>query len=190
MAAIDRPGTFKARVVDYGMSNSKTGTPQFEIEFAITSFYNNGDWEDWTDYGIQTRGWFYPFTKQGKLNDTTVDQLMDSLGWDGLSISSLEKGDFAGMTVQINIKEDNYNGNTKLKVSWMNPEDYKPGIPKLENAKVGQLSSQFDQMLRARNGKKGASPAAPSTKKPPSQKKPKPVAAGVSTEEADKNIPF
>jgi len=42
MASVDRAGIFKARPTDWGMTQSKEGTPQFQMELALIQSWDNG----------------------------------------------------------------------------------------------------------------------------------------------------
>lgn len=166
MAAIDREGRFKATVVDYGLNENKNGIPEFTVEFAASSFYDNGTWHDWTEYAQTIRGYFYAFKKDGTPNTTTIHNLMDALGWDGLSMQSLQEGDYANREVQIVVKSETYEGAARLKVAWLDPGDHQPSLKKMDEREVKAMAATWDAKLRALNaGKaKGGNSAKPSPK--------------------------
>lgn len=176
---IDRPGVFKAKVSDWGVSTSKSGLPTFEVQYEATAYYSGGAWHDWTDYGQSLRGYHYPFKRvDGKEvpNETTIKQLMEVFGWNGLELDSLNTLDLGGWEVQITVKESEYQGQTRLQVAWINRPDAPvgQGIVKKD---LGAQATQWNMMLRALNGKNA--PAAP-LKPPPKKRHPNSIAAGSS----------
>jgi hypothetical protein len=93
------------------------------------------------------------------------------------------------VVVQITVKEEEYQGKKRLKVSWVNPGDYSPRPEAASDGDVARLQVRFGSLLRAA--------AAVATKKAPAKPAPaKPPApapsTGVPTSDAafDDQIPF
>lgn len=176
---IDREGIFKASITDWALDEQKgSGIPKFTIEFDATEYLENAQWYDWREYKQTIRGYFYPFMKTGDPNTTTIDNLKNSIGWDGLSLESLGNGNYKDVIVQITIKNGSYKGNPRMEVAWINPGDFDPTLKKLDEKGVKRMASNWDAKLRAIGGAKSGStatkpkppPMPPATTKPPTVK--------------------
>ncbi len=187
---LDRSGTFKARPFDWSIqpsANSKSVA--ISIGFLITAQYDGGEWQSWEDYEPhQTRGWWYVIGKEGKLNQTAVDQLVKSLGWNG-DLRAIRETTPPDVVVQVNVKANEYNGKTTYKAGWMNPEDYVPEFGGASDEDVTKLQAQFGSLLRAAAGAAKPKTSTPAkAAKPPAPKtasKPKPA-----EDDTDEPVPF
>jgi hypothetical protein len=146
---LDRPGIFRAKPFDWSIQPSKeTKSVAISIGFLIEAQYENGEWTSWADYEPHTtRGWFYVVGKTGQPNQTAIDQLVKSLNWFG-TLKEIQSPP-PDVTVQINVKANEYNGKTTFKVAWLNPGDYVPEAPGASDDDVSKLHLQFGSLLRA-----------------------------------------
>lgn len=196
MNRLDRPGIFKARPVSWKVQTSKTSKSvglnfEFQVLAQLADGVNEaGDkapvWESWEGYDpVNVYGTIWVIGKEGKPNQTGIEQLVKSLGWDGDLKSVL--GPPPDVVCQVTVKEEVFEGTTHYKVSWLNPEDFVPGPGGASSDEVAQLSTQFGSLLRAAaaGAKKAApaKPAAPAPKAAPAA----PPAAAVAVEEPGAN---
>ena len=184
MKRIDRAGIFKAVPTDWCVTKAKdSNSVAITVNYTIMAQFNGADWDDWTGYEEYTaRGDHYVIKRDGGINTPTVEQLAMSLGWNG-DLRSVA-GNPPDVQVQITVKADEYNGQTRYKVEWVNPGDYTPQARGASESDVDQLQKQFGSQLRAaassvklavtaENGQrqsapaKAAAPAAPATEGPP-----------------------
>ena len=119
---IDRPGTFRGKLLDWGVSESRGGFPQFVARFAALEYWDEeaNQYMPWAEYGQEMQGYFVLYGKDEKgawkelLN---AKQIKEALGWDGLSFESLANGDYSETLVLFRVEDSEYNGNRSLKVS-------------------------------------------------------------------------
>lgn len=179
MNRLDRPGIFKARPVSWKVQTStKSKSVGLNFEFEILAQLadgvdGNGEkisvWESWEGYDpVGVYGTIWVIGKEGKPNQTGIEQLVKSLGWDGDLKSVL--GPVPDVVCQIQVKEEVFEGTTQHKVSWINPEDFVPSPGGASSDEVTQLSTQFGSLLRAAAaGAKRASPSKPAAPAPKAQ---------------------
>lgn len=194
MNRLDRPGIFKARPVSWKVQTStKSKSVGLNFEFEILAQLadgvdGNGEkisvWESWEGYDpVGVYGTIWVIGKEGKPNQNGIEQLVKSLGWDGDLRSVL--GPVPDVVCQIQVKEEVFEGNTQLKVAWINPEDFVPSPGGASSDEVTQLSTQFGSLLRAAAaGAKRASPSKPAAPAPKAQAPAPPPAAPASARPA------
>ncbi len=164
MRPLDREGIFKARLVSWKIRDTSSGAVAVSCEFHVLSEWDGVDWADWSEYDEhRCFGDWWVVKKSGQINTGAVEQLTRSLGWSGDLQSVL--GSPPERTVQISVKADEYNGQTRFKADWMNPENHEPQQGASQE-KVGQLQARFGSLLRAAASASGvpqpeADPAAP-----------------------------
>lgn len=96
-------GTYIARAVDIDMGFAETGTPQYAVVFKIE---DTGEHITW--YGFMT--------------EKTAERTLESLrycGWRGMDPGAIEIEDLPEQ-VEIVVEEDEYNGNVRYRVRWVN----------------------------------------------------------------------
>lgn len=107
------PGKYTAKVLDYGISGTKAGDPQVSVKFG---------------FGSQSMIWNGTL-KQGKGQEITLKSLIVLGLTNPDKIADLAdglKGNTLDLTkeVEIDIQPDTYEGNTTLKIKWIN----EPGL--------------------------------------------------------------
>lgn len=138
-------GEHEAEVLDHGLVTSKTGTSGVAVKFQ-------------TEFDVIT-GWFY-------LTDKTVEYTIEKLramGWEGDDFRELNQQPavLAGHKCVITVSHESYEGKTRAKVNFVNPEGYEGGeIQRDENAAKNAM--RFNALLKSGKGK-----VKPSTAKPP-----------------------
>lgn len=192
---LDQPGIFRASIADmqFSQKREKEGkTPELWITYEILAkLGEENQWESWEQYETQSIiGYHYPFCNDGSPNKTTIDQLMDALDWNGLSLAELD-GRYKGLVVQITVKEETYQNQPKCKVKWMAKDGAPTGPRSLDDNALKRMCSQWDVKLRALNAKPAVTPAKKTNGKTTAKKNPKDgagIAAAVSA--AARQMPF
>lgn len=107
------------------------------------------EWEDWERFEDQyhTYGSFFIIGRDGALNETNITQLSLSLGWDGDLLSVNHP--VPDVTVQISVKEEEFDGKVRYRAAWINPGDYSPGIQGASQEEISVLVTQYGPSLRA-----------------------------------------
>jgi hypothetical protein len=174
---LDREGTFKAKPLSWKVQQSKqTQSVGINFEFQILaqlvemkkpgSGESYDGWHSWEEYDpVNCYGTFYVIGRDGQQNVKAIDQLVVSGLWNCDFNAIL--GPVPDVVVQIQVKAEEYEGQTRYKVSWVNPEDHVPGpsggATGASADEIGKLQARFGSLLRAAaaGAKKGAKPPAP-----------------------------
>ena len=161
MRLLDREGIFKARLLGWKVLAAKSGAVAVSCEFHVLAQWDSvGGWSDWSEYEEhRCFGSWWVVKKGGQINTDAVEQLTESLGWNGDLHSILATS--PDRVVQITVKADQYNGQTRFKAAWMNPENHAPQQQVAGKEKIGQLQNRFGSLLRAAAASTAGAPAAP-----------------------------
>jgi len=149
MAAIDRIGTFKGRIIEGAVGATRQqGLPQFTVKLVADAWYDetSGEWLDWTEYDQTITGYInlVYFDKNGNLvKNLTYDNLCQITGWDGTTYSGLAALDVKDKPLQFRVEENDYNGTVTLRVQWVDVIDASPGLKKLDAAELKALDAKF-----------------------------------------------
>jgi len=165
MSLPNKDGTFKARPLEWGVKTD--GTPAFVVKYDLLEWWNGTGWEPpGGDY--QITGYHYPLKKNGTVNDVQYKALREALGWDGSSFQTLNDGDYSQIECQVRLGYEDYNGQQKLKVQFLNPIDYDPnfGVEKGDPQAVRSLDSQYGSLFRAMAGTTAPAKRPASTQQP------------------------
>jgi hypothetical protein len=184
---LDRPGIFKARALSWAVRTAESGAVAIAVEYQVLAQLDGTAWVDWS--GADEHSVFgdtYVVKKDGTVHSSGVEQLVAALGWNGDLRSVV--GAPPDVVVQITVKEEEYQGKRRLKVSWLNPGDYSPRPESASDGDVARLQVRFGSLLRAA--------AAVAAKKAPAKPAPAPAPAGAATagptptDQFDDDIPF
>ena len=100
--------------MSWKIRDTESGAVAVSCEFHVLSQWNGADWADWSEYDEhRCFGDWWVVKKSGQINTGAVEQLTRSLGWSGDLQSVL--GSPPERTVQISVKADEYNGQTRFK---------------------------------------------------------------------------
>lgn len=195
MVAIDRPGTFRGKPLDWGVSETKNGFPQFTVKLQAQEYFNEGTGEyiDWSEYGQEITAYLvlYSLDKNGQWQELlNAKQIKAAFGWNGLDFESLANGRYEETTVLFRVEESEFNGNVSLKVTWLDRADADPirQLPKFDAGKLRSLTAKLGSVLqgaaptpaKAPVSAKGGKPVTPPTRgpgRPKSTPKDSPAAA-------------
>lgn len=169
---LDRAGKFKAYPTECALSQSDSGSMQWVAKCVIAQMFNpeSGEWDDVSDQGWTIPAYVNVVKKDGELNKRSVDNLKDTLGWDGADFATLQN-DYSQVCIQIECDWETYNEKQSLRVKWVNPENYAgASLKPLDGDALKTLNSKFGGLLRQHTGAKpGAAAAAPAGPKPPAK---------------------
>lgn len=150
--------TLRARATGAGFGVSETkGTTQIAVQLHIV---------DSEEYAGESIAWLGHFTDKAAAR--TIESLQH-MGWQGDDLTELEELDAAGAervlpeVVEIVCEPEEYNGEWRLKVRWIN----RPGAGKfafkapLIGAGLKAFAAQMKGTIRSAKGATGTRPAAP-----------------------------
>lgn len=145
---LDNAGIYKARPLTWTIFKSeKSKSVGINICFLVTHSLDGDEWVSWAEAEEHNvYGTYYVIGKNGDVNMTACEQLVESMGWDG-SLDSIA-GPVPSVIVQITVKGEEYNGKTTYKAGWMNPEDFVPTAGGATADEVADLSKSYGSLLR------------------------------------------
>jgi hypothetical protein len=122
-------------------------------------------------------------------NEPCLRSLREALGWDGVDLEALQTTDWSQRVVQITTGFEDYNGEQRLKIRFINGENWEGAqVKPLDAAALRSLNAKWGPRLRSVAPKGAAKPAAPAARpKPPALVPPKPPAPPSPD---DESIPF
>lgn len=175
---LSQEGRFKARPKSWVVEeNPNTSTLQFVCSFGIISVLNGDKWEDWQAHDLEKTGYFYLAKKDGSPNEACIRSLREALGWDGVDLEALQQNDWSQKVVQITVGYEQYNGEQRLKVRFINPESWAGASFKaLDQPALKSLNAKWGAKLRA-IAPKGAHNASVAPKTPTPTPPPRPAPA-------------
>lgn len=192
---IDRIGAFRGKPKEWTLSKSKNGFPMFNIHVAATERYvdqpeemaafnlTEPGWVPWADYNQETVGHLCLFNAEKAL--LNYEQVQKALGWDGASLAALASGDWSNTTILFQMEENEYNGETSIRMNWIDAADASPtrGLQALDADGLKDLDSKFKGMMKApaKAAPAKAGPAKPVAPVPPGKS---PVPPGTAAKPA------
>lgn len=167
--ACDRAGTFRGKIVEYGLKEFKSGAVSVKYRAELTEIYDfeNEQWMPCEDWYMEVWGDAFVVGKEGKLNESAVKSLMANTGWNG-QFSSIQNEKWAPTPCQFKTKEDTYDGKSFFKADYINHYDDVPGgqMPKLDDAKIKSLDEKYGKPIRAWSGNANRNQPAPPASRP------------------------
>jgi len=138
---IIKEGYYRGRVLDsgFGPRDGDTGTPYLAVRFELSPL-------DATEEQVIGTLTAYLYLSDKALEGTA--KKLRAIGYTGKDSSELADGTkLRGMTCQVQVTEEPYEGKMKNKVVWINPIDYTPGITKSE-ASAKANARRLDTLLK------------------------------------------
>jgi len=168
-----RDGRFKARILDHGISDTGPNSlATFVCKFQLNQELVNGEWEP-VDEDFEISGYFYLEKKDRTLNTFTLDKLKAALGWDGRDPTWLQEADLSEAIVQITLGYEEYNGQERIKVQFIDHEDAVPSaVPHADEAACKAIKTRLGAKLRALAGGTPKSPPKPAGRPRPPKASP------------------
>lgn len=176
---IDREGTFRGRIVSYGLQEAQSKALAVQITARIDEQWVDDHWEDWRQYDVEASGYIWIIKKDGSDNDSQVRALVDCAGWDGV-FSSIVSGAWKPEPCQFVVKEDSYKEQIRYRINWLNAYDSSPTGGNVDSNRARELDALYGSRIRAVVGNVKRNALAPSGK--PSAPPP-PANRGMTREE-------
>jgi len=131
---VDREGTFRGRIVDYGLGETRNGAVRLSIKAELDECWSKdednpedeGAWEDWRVYNVEAYGDLILVKTNGESNNTQVTALARHAGWDG-RIESIADKTWKPWASQFSVEPNTYEGRTTYRIAFVNGWDDKPG---------------------------------------------------------------
>jgi len=153
MAMICAEGTYRAKVIEKELTEAKTGTPQVAITYEVTEGDHAG--ETIRDYAALSE----------KALPYTVAK-MRACGWTGVDVSALES--LGSKECQIVVATDVYNGESRLRVKFVNDLDRAaPSIGSMDAAKKKAMAAKLRGLIAGLDPSQARAAAQPQRSKPP-----------------------
>lgn len=150
----DREGLFHANPVEIGVAETgPNNLATVVIRFRLFEELVGGKWQDCFSEGLEITGYFYLEKRDGSLNEPTLDALKAALGWDGRDPFWLQETDLSEKPVQVKLGFEEYRGQQRLKVLFLNPYGATGGgITKADGAGKTAIRDRLGPKLRALAG--------------------------------------
>ncbi len=167
-----REGTFLATPVDWSVRDSRNGLPEFVCRFTLDAEYDaaSHDFVDCSAEGMEViDSWNLVYMKGNKpvRNEINVSNLEVAIGWPDRDVRTLNDSDWSKTQVQLKLADEEYNGKTRLRVKYINPRDYQPGIKKANPDSLAKMAATFGAVLKAGIARAAQRPASsPATPRP------------------------
>lgn len=169
-----REGRYRAEIAEVGISE-KNNKCQVALRFKLLAEFTADGWAPRESENLEIIGYFFLTKEDGSLNNFTVKNFKEVLMWNGVKIAHILTAKEA--TVQVTLAHDEYNGQTRMKVKYMNPFDW-------DGAGVTNDTSAIDKFERALGSKLRAN--AGGTSVPAIKSTPPPI----KNAEAESGFPF
>lgn len=195
MPQLEQAGTFRGEIIRFGVQSAESGAKSVAIVVQIHEIWEDGQWHDWREYGMEVGGNLWLVKKDGSLNEQTARNLVEAAGWDG-NFVKISNGTWEPKPVSIVVEADEYKGNVRYRIAWVNPYESVPGgagnmtpdeAKQLDNLFGAQLRALVSSQRRAAEPPPAGKPAKPA-KSPATAKRPAPAA--VESEAPQDEIPF
>lgn len=180
--AVDREGTFRATITEYGLQRADSGAVGVIIKATLTEMWDGGEqvWIPWAEYDQECVGTLWVIKKDGHINEGPVKSLCQFANWDG-DFDSINAKTWQATPCQVTVEPDEYKGVVRYRIGFVNDFNRVPGgIGTLDDSAVKDLKARFGTPLRAL-----ASTVKANSKPAPNGKPPAPPAAKATKPKAD-----
>lgn len=175
---LDREGTFRGLITEYGCRKTEGGAIQLSVYADIEEEWDPQleAWVDWREYQRKVSGDLNLVKKDGTINKTQVQALVNHTNWDG-NFTSFSQETFKPTPCQFVVKQNTYNDNTRYRIEWINAYDRVPGAftpldadtaKALQNKLGGEMRALVGNVVRQERKPTGTPAAPPKAPAPPS----------------------
>ena len=150
----DREGTFRARIINSGVTAETSGAVAIIVECLLTEFWDTEtqQWTPWEEYDMYADGRLYVVKKDRTENTTQIEPLIRDAGWNG-SLADVAGNRVAWRPIQVSIKADTYQGVTRYRVNFISDYDRQPGgLGAIDEPAAKQLDGIYGGKFRALAG--------------------------------------
>jgi hypothetical protein len=156
-------GRFHAEVLEAGVAETgPNNLTTISLRLSLTEMFDGAEWLDVRGYGWEITAYNYVEKKDGSLNERTINSLKESFGWSGADPFWFEGAELPACQATLGWEE--WQGQNKLKVKWLNPYDFDPtggGVPHSDDAVRRRIQARLGAKLRATAGPAAASSSPP-----------------------------
>lgn len=193
---LDREGTFRGQVTEYGCRKTDAGAIQLSVYADIEEQWDPEleQWVDWRQYQVEVYGDLNLVKKNGTVNKIQAQALVNHAGWNG-EFTSLSQETWQATPCQFVVKQNTWNDNVRYKIEWINAYDRVPGAftpldadtaKALQNKLGGEMRALIGNVTRQKQKPAGAPAAPPKASVPASTEDSTTTPAGSPTDD----IPF
>ena len=125
---VDRAGTFRGEIVEYGMFQTDSGATAVKIIARLDEFWDGEAWVDWREYEMQASGKLWIIKTTGERVQRQIEALCRYAGWDGDPY--FNQGRWEPSPCQFVITEEapnEFHEETQFPISWLNAWERTPG---------------------------------------------------------------
>lgn len=159
MKAIDREGSFRCKVLNWGARGA--GTEQavsvtMQLQVVESWNFQTKTWEDFTSYDpLLVYMDLYVVKKSGEVNPSAVEQLTAAVGFAG-DMLMFDAEPPAALEVVVDVRGEVYEGKTSFRGRWLSPANHTPGTGgiarALDKGGLEALNARVGSQLRAAAG--------------------------------------
>lgn len=141
-------GTYKATVIDHVLAESKNGTPSIKFKLQLTENVLTGD-------PVNAIVFFDAWLSE-KAFENSMLTVTDALDWQGVDLNDFNgTGKFNGVPVSVLLDEEEYQGEKRTKVKFMNNVNRVAKVAALDIGKAQGLAQKLkDKALAYRQQNK------------------------------------
>lgn len=198
MGKIDTVGTYRGPITEHSLGFTKNKYPQFVARFQAAEKWvedpselehfqlEEPQWVDWSPFNESVVGFMVLFNDPDEYTEDTkllnYEQLQLALGWDGTSFTPLGDNTYVNHKVLFRIDENEYNGQVRLQVNWVDDYDASPvqSLKPVKKEDIAEMNSKL-QVAKKAKAKPVAAAKATKTAKPKTETAVAPKAAPVPT---------
>jgi hypothetical protein len=127
-------GSCRGQIIEYGLAEMDSGATAVNITARINEYWDT-DENVWTDcrtnksgeaIELETEGAIWIIKKDGKINQSQAESLMQHAGWDG-NMTSIENGSWKPTPCSFVVNKDTYKDESRFRISWLNDYNREPG---------------------------------------------------------------
>ena len=190
---LDRPGTFRVEITDFGVNENKdTGTLGVIVQCTVLEAWDQNEkvWVDWRDSDVVTSGYINLIMKNAADNEIGVRSLA-AAGWNG-ELPDICEARWTPKPCQAVVKLNDRSG--KFSVDSLGDYDREPGgVSNIDVQRARQIQMQHGGSFRAIIGNANRAGTPQGAPPPPPPVADQPANVGPPTPDEEKaadNIPF
>lgn len=161
-------GNCRGQILEYGLAEMDSGATAVNITARVDEYWDAADkgWKDCRAEMFETEGAIWIIKKDGKINQSQAESLMQHAGWDGKP-TSIENGSWKPTPCSFVVNEDTYKDESRFRISWLNDYDREPGASgNVSPERARELETQYGSQLRALAGNVARNDVPPPEGKP------------------------
>jgi len=155
---MNQEGDFRVLIDEYGVKERESGAICISTRAKVLDRWipadgdQDGYWESWAEHDVVVYGDFYIIlsnAKGNKLNDKQIESLVAYCGWNG-ALPSIHDGSWKPTPCRASVKGDEYNGETRYKMSWLSDYNSTPGgMSNLDDTAIKRIEARHASAMRA-----------------------------------------